>query len=257
MTAPFNGKKLFGAGVAFATLNASNPTPIRFGLVQDQSITFKRGAKEIFGPNQLAADVSSGEMSVTGKVTAGTTNARIFTDLLFADSGASGIVRESDNELGTVAGSSPYIVTVANSATWTQDLGVTAVASGVRYVRVASAPVAGTSYTVAAGVYTFAAGDEGLSFKISYLYTVPSTGESVTLSNQPMGKVGNFTAAMVFPWTPPGGVVEQDVLTLNSCLATDYEISTKMGDYGKPPFSFSAGCDTTDTLGTFSFAEVA
>ena len=257
MTAPLNGKKLFGAGQAFATLNASNPTPIRFGLVQDQSITFKRGAKEIYGPNQLAADVSSGEMSVTGKVTTGTTNARIFTDLLFADAGATGQIAESDNELGTVAGTTPYIITVANSATWTQDLGVIDVTTGNRMTRVASAPVAAKSYMVAAGVYTFATGDEGTAKKISYLYSVASTGESVTLSNQPRGKVGNVTAAMVFPWTPPGGAVEQDVLTLNSCLATDYEISTKMGDYGKPPFSFSAGCDTTDTLGTFSFAEAA
>jgi hypothetical protein len=257
MTAPLNGKKLFGAGQSFATLNASNPTPIRFGLVQDQSITFKRGAKEIYGPNQLAADVSSGEMSVTGKVTTGTTSARIFTDLLFADAGSTGQIAASDNELGTVAGATPYIITVANSTTWTQDLGVTNVTTGARMARVASAPVAGASYTVAAGVYTFAAGDEGKAMKTSYLYSIASAGESVTLSNQPMGKVGNFTAAMVFPWTPPGGAVEQDVLTLNSCLATDYEISTKMGDYGKPPFSFSAGCDTTDTLGTFSFAEAA
>ena len=251
--AVLNGKKIFGAGRFFGINNVTNPTPMRPYLVQDQSVTFKRDVKDIYGENQLAADVASGTLGVTGKVTFGTSNARLFADLLFADAGGIGQINESDGELGVVAGTTPYIVTVANSATWTVDLGVIAVATGARYARVASgAEIAGASYSVAAGVYTFASGDEGKQMKISYLYGVAGTGETVTLTNQKQGKVGNFTSVMVFPWG-----TEQDVLTLNSCLLSDTEISSKMADYAKPTLGFSAACDTTDTLGTFSFAEAA
>lgn len=267
---PLNGKKLFGAGRIYATLNPlATATPIRFGLVQDQAITFKRGVKEIYGDSQLAADGNSGEMSVTGKVTAGTTNPRIFADLLFSESAGAistaptaTLTKEANNEQGTVPASSTYIITVVNSATWTQDLGVFNNLTGARYARVASGPVAGSSYTVAAGVYTFAVGDASAVMSISYLYTGTSTaGESVTLYNQQMGKNGNFSAVMVFPWQPPGGgAIEQDLLTLNNCLLTDHEISTKMGDFGKPPSSFTAFCDSTmpaGVLGTWCSAEAA
>lgn len=252
-----NGKKIFGAGRGFAINNVTNATPTRFGLPQDMSVTFKREVKEIYGENQIAADISSGTMSVTGKLTFGTSNARLFSDLFFANAGVAGQTNEADNELGTVAGSTPFIITVANNATWTQDLGVVSVTTGNRLARVASAPVAGKSYSVAAGVYTFNASDTGLNYKISYLFTVASTGETVTLTNQAMGRVGGFVGVLVFPWTSQAGTAEQDVLTLNACIGSDTEFASKMGDYGKPTFGFTASCDQTDTLGVFSFAEAA
>lgn len=254
MTNVLSGKKIFGQGRFFGVSNVTNPTPARFGLVQDQTITFKRETKSIFGEKQLAADVSSGSLEVTGKVTYGQSNPRISADLMFGVSGTSSQVLEADNELGTAVSS---VVTVANSSTWTQDLGVTNAVTGARYVRVASSPVAGVSYTVAAGAYTFASGDSTVQVKISYLYTASNQGESLTLSNQPMGRIGGFTAVMVFPWTNPYEVVEQDVLVLNSCIGSDNEISTKLGDYAKPTFGFTAGVDANDNLGTFSFPEAA
>src|SRR5208282_924003 len=110
-----------------------------------------------------------------------------------------------------------------------------------------------TSYTFApaTGVYTFNASEAGTTFYFSYLYPVTATGETVTLANAPQGKVADFTAIYVFPWTNPGNVVEQDVLTLNSCIASDTEISTKNGDYTKPTFGFEAAVDSFGNLGTF------
>lgn len=255
MTAPLNGKKTFGAGRFFAINNVTNPTPARFLVPQDMSATFKRSTKTLFGENMFAEDLASGEMNVTGKVTMGTTNARIFSDLVFGAGNSAGQVNEIDNELGTIA---THIITVVESATWTVDLGVVNTATGGRYKRVAAASeAAGVSYSVAAGVYTFATGETGVTFKISYLYGITSTGETVTMTNQPMGRIGGFTAIYVFPWTNPSNVVEQDVLTLNSCVASDSEIATKMGDYAKPTFGLEAAVDTNEVLGTFTFAEAA
>lgn len=254
MTA-LNGKKIFGAGRFWGINNIVNPTPARFVVPQDMSVAFKRGVKSLFGENQLAEDVSGGELSVTGKVTYGTSNARVIASLLFGASTTTGQTFESDNELGTIASNE---ISVANHSTWTTDLGVVNTANGARYQCTASgSEVAGVSYSVTAGVYKFASGETGTTFKISYLYTIAGSGETVALANQPQGKVSDFSAVYVFPWTNPSNTVEQDVLTLNSCIASDAEIATKTGDYAKPTFGFSAAVDTNGNLGTFSFAEAA
>lgn len=255
MVAPLNGKKVFGAGRFFAIDNVTNPTPARFQIPQDMSVNFKRSTKTLFGENMFAEDLASGEMNVTGKVTMGTTNPRIFADLIFGATTSTGQILEADNESGTIATSH---ITVTNSATWTVDLGVVNATTGARYKRVAPASEAsGISYSVTAGVYAFAAGETGTVFKISYLYTAAGSGETVSMANQPMGRVGGFTAVYVFPWVNPSNVMEQDILTLNSCVANDSEIATKMGDYGKPTFGLEAAVDTSGNLGTFTFSQAA
>jgi hypothetical protein len=252
MVTAVNGQKIFAAGRFFGMPNVTTPTPTAFSIPQDQSITFKRSTKSLFGENQFAADISAATMEVTGKVTLGTLQPRIFSDLLFGDAGTAGQIKEANNEAGVVPAVTTYIITVANSATWTTDLGVRNADSGNRYTRVATTPVVGKSYTVAAGVYTFAAGDANANMKISYLYTVTLVGETIVIANQQMGNVGAFTAVMQFNWAS-----EQSILTLNYCLTSDTEISTKQDDYAKPTFGFMASCDANDNLGSFSFAEAA
>lgn len=254
---PLNGKKVFGAGRPFATANIANATPIRFLLPQDQSITFKRGSKSIFGENQMAADVSGGELEVSGKVTYGGSVARVFGDLLFNAGSSTGQIAEADNELCTIAS---HAFTVANGATFAANYGVRNTTTGAIYQRVAAAAeTAGVSYSVntTTGVYTFNASETGTTFKVSYTYTVVGTGETVNMTNMPMGKVQDFTATHVFPWTNNSNVVEQDIITLLSCIATDADISSKGADYGKPTFSFAAACDANDNLGNFYFAEAS
>jgi hypothetical protein len=48
----------------FGINNVSNPTPARFMIPQDMSVSFKRQVKSLFGENQLAWDVGSGELSL-------------------------------------------------------------------------------------------------------------------------------------------------------------------------------------------------
>lgn len=245
------GKKIFGAGRFFGINNVSNPTPMRAYVPQDQSIDFKLATKDLYGENRLPVAVAAGEMSVTGKVTMGANSARMFADLMFAVGSSAGQILEQEQEAGTIPGSVAYTVTVANSATWTTDLGVALAADGTAFTRVASAPAAG-QYSVAAGVYTFAAADANKNVKISYLYTQASTGEKITITNSLQGPAGSFTAVMVFPYGS-----DQDVLTLNNAIPSEGGISTKQGDYAKPTFGFMASTDASDTLGTFSFAQAA
>jgi hypothetical protein len=244
------GKKIFGAGRFFGINNVANPTPLRAYVPQDQSIDFKVATKDLYGENKFPVAVAAGEMSVTGKVTMGAQNARIYADLLFNLASNTGSIVEADYEAGTVPGSVAYTITVANSATFTTDLGVVKASDGTVFLRVASSPAAG-QYSVAAGVYTFAAADANANVKISYLYTI-SSGEKLTMSNSLQGPAGAFTGIMMFPYAN-----DQDVLTLNNCISTDAGISTKQGDYTKPAFGFMAATDSSDTLGTFAFAQAA
>lgn len=251
MTNSVTGKKIFGAGRFFGINNVTSPTPMRAYVPQDQSIDFKLSTKTLSGENRLPVAVAAGDMSVTGKVTLGANNARMFADLMFAIGSSSGTVTEQDFEAGSIPGSVAYTITVANSSTWTTDLGVVLAADGTVFTRVASAPAAG-QYSVAAGVYTFAAADANKNVKISYLYTIPSVGEKMTITNSLQGPAGAFTGVMVFPYG-----ADQDVLTLNNCIASDAGISTKQGDYAKPSFGFMASTDASDTLGTFAFSQAA
>lgn len=259
-----NGKKLFGAGRAFASLNTTMPTPIRFTVVQDMSLTMKRDVKMLYGENQLAEDLSSATLDITGKVTTGGSSARVVSDLFFGANITSPGTMQSDKEVQTVSASDaspdPSNITAAH-VPFVMDLGVVDVATGVRMVQVANGEeVAGESYSLvgSTGKYHFADEDAGTQKEISYLYTESgSAGYKMSLANVKQGRVGGFTAALVFPWQNVAGVEEQDVFTLTSCLATDYEMTTKSGDYGKPPFGFSVACDSTGSLGSAAFAEMS
>lgn len=247
MPASLTGKKLFGAGRFFGINAVTNPTPTRFQTMQDSSVDFKASTKSLHGENRLPVAVAIGEVNITGKVTLGANNSRMFADLLFSVAQVTGSILEADKEAQSVP-ATPYQVTVTNSATWTTDLGVTKT-DGTVLTRVASGPTTG-QYSVAAGVYTFAAADTLLPMLISYLYTSSTIGSEIVVANTPMGPAGSFTGVMVMPYG-----TEQDVFTFNNCITQGAGIANKNGDYAKPTFDFMMSTDSTDILGTLSFAE--
>jgi len=253
MTVALNGKPTFGAGRVFATANLTNPTPARAMVPQSQSIDFKRKTESLFGENQLAVAVGAGEMDVTGKVEYAKINARMFADNLFGVASTTGSYAEADGELGTVAASTPFIVTVANVATFLFDLGVINVLTGAILSCVATgSEVAGKSYSVANGVYKFAAADDGANVKISYAYSVPTAGETVSLTNQPQGLTGNFQATHVLPWG-----TEQDMFVFGNCLSGGGGLSMKKSGFASNTLDYTAACNSNGVLGTASFAEAA
>lgn len=246
------GKKIFGAGRFFGINNVSNPTPLRAYVPQDQSIDFKIATKSLTGENKFPVAIAQGDISVTGKVTMGANNARIFADLMFNLGSSAGSTIEQEKEAAAIPGT-PYTVTVANAATFTVDLGVALASDGTVFTRVAATPATGEySVDVSTGIYTFAAADTLKNVVITYLYTNAAAGEKLIMTNSLQGPAGAFTAVMVFPYGS-----DQDVLTLNNAIASDAGIGSKQGDFAKPTFGFMAATDSSDTLGTFSFAQAA
>ncbi len=246
-------KPTFGAGRVFATGNYANPTPARALVPQSQSIDFKRKTESLFGEQQLAVAVGAGEMDITGKVEYGAANARIFADIMFGDGSTTGQTLEADGEAGTVPGTSTYTVTVVNSATWIFDLGVKNATTGVLMTCVASgSEMAGKSYSVAAGVYKFAAGDANTNVLISYAYTVSTSGETIALTNQTQGLVGNFTAVHVFPWG-----TGQDMFVFGNCIAGSAGISLKKSGFASNTLDYVACANSSGSVGTATFANAA
>jgi hypothetical protein len=246
------GKKIFGAGRFFGINNVSNPTPARFYVPQDNTIDFKIATKTLTGENKFPVAVAQGDISVTGKVTYGAQNARVFADLLFNLGSTTGTIIEQEKETATIP-STPFQVTVANGATFKQDLGVMLASDGTVFVQVASSPATGQySLNTTTGVYTFNSSDTGKAVVISYLYASASTGEKLVMTNSLQGPAGAFTGVSVFPYGS-----DQDVLILNNCIASDAGIGTKQGDYVKPSFGYMAATDSSDTLGTFAFSQAA
>lgn len=240
--------RIFGAGRPFALPNVNNPTPIRFGVPESMTLDFKQTVKTLFGENIFPEDVSGGQMTVTGKVTMGELNGDLFASM-FQATLAAGTTAQIDKEMGVVAAATPFKITVANSATWTVDLGVQT-AAGIRLSRVAAgSEVAGESYSVAAGVYTFASTDAGVTYYISYLYTESTAGHSMTLKNALQGATASFTAVHVF-----SNRSSQNIVTLNNCIPSNTTLGTKEGDYGKPTYDYDAAVDANGILGTMALA---
>jgi len=245
----------FGAGVltaiptvTLAGVAVTVPTPQQFGALQDVTVDCSVNLKELFGQYRYPLAIGMG----TGKVTLKAKSARISAaqfNFLFGETNATGETKVAFEEAGTIP-TTPFAVTVANSATWVLDLGVTASLTGLPLTRVASAPATG-QYSVAAGVYTFAAADTGLAMKISYTYTsAAAPGHTVTMNNQLIGLQPFYKVVLGQQFKG-----KHFVITFNNVSCGKLSFGTKLEDFTIPEFDMSCSCDDSNVLGTISASE--
>ena len=118
----------------------------------------------------------------------------------------------------------PYTVTVANAATYNDDLGVVYAATGKRFNRVTTPSAAGQySVNFATGVYTFAAADANAALLISYTYNVTTSGNKLTLTNQLMGTTPTFKATFYTTYTGEGAGVAAQCLHRQQIVDADQD----------------------------------
>lgn len=247
------GQRVFGAGRFYGIQNTDYATPNPFLVAQDVSLEFKRDIKRLHGYDQLPVDVAAGMMTITGKVTNAVLAGRAFNDLMIGGTLSTGQIPYTAEETITITTGSTT-GTAANGAGFVQDLGVYGATDGVPLVKVSTVAVLTAdqyAVTSTSGVYTFSSLAARTSLKASYLYST-SGGQTVTMSNQPMGKTGNFEAVLGFLWG-----TEKSTIDLHNCMASDYSFATKLDDFMRPPFGFEAAAGDDGTLGTFSFAELS
>ncbi len=239
----------FGTGVLFGVPNAGNlatdPTPQKFGLLQDCQVTFKGDLKKLYGQSQFAAASARGKIDVAVKGKIATLDPNQMNQLYFGQTAAPGQVRIALDEAASVPAATPFTVTVLNATKFKGDYGVEYAATGQRLTLVTGTPTTGEySVDVATGVYTFAATDTGLGVLISYAWTDTTTGTTLTLTNQLQGYAPILQALMYNTFRG-----KQIAIQLNACTMGQLSIPSKQEDFWISDFDMEANVDASNTLG--------
>jgi hypothetical protein len=246
----------FGAGTLIATRqDVAGSTPTNFGTLQNVSVEFSGESKKLFGQKQYPVAVARGQQTITCSAEAANFSANLFNSTFFGGTLASGSTALAVTEAGSIPATTTYTVTVTNSATWVADEGVTYAATGLPFTKVATTPTVG-EYSVAAGVYTFAAADASLAVFISYTYTISASGQTLTMTN-PLQGINPVFSVVLRQQVTLGGGLKWAMLKLNSCVSSKLTASTKQADFGIPKFDFDAFADASDNVFTWSFSEVS
>lgn len=227
----------FGSGILYATPSGANATPLQIGALQDVSADLSRTTKQLFGQNQQPLAIGAGELKASLKAKMGYINAGVYASLFYGVSTSTGTVSLAQNEAHSVPASTPWTVTVTNSAQFSKDLGVT-YANGNPLTLVASGPTAG-QYSVSAGVYTFATADANAAVLISYEYTSASTGSTVSVGTVLQGQQPIITVDLYRGYNGTG-----ERHRFWAAVCSKLSIPTKMADFGISELDFDCFVDS-------------
>ncbi len=243
----------FGSGAMYArvTGGSATPTPVRFGALQDASVSFAGTNKPLFGQYSFPVDVARGTIKVSGKAQFAQLNGLTFNQLFFQTvvTNTTPIFTAIDEQQTVTANTA----TVTNNTTYVEDLGVLNLTSGLIMSRVASAPSGTGNYAVneTTGVYTFNSAMNTVIVAISYDYTgAAASGSGMTMQNSLMGNAPTFLLVL-------SGTLKSKLmrLKLNQVMSSKIDFATKLEDYTMPSMEFDAFVDSAGNLGQWSFSE--
>lgn len=241
----------FGTGVLFGLPNAgntaANPTPYKFGVLQEASVEFKGDLKKLFGTSQFPVVKARGKIEVNCKAKIASFDPNMLNQLYFGQISTPGKTILAVDEVETIAGvGSPVVYQVTAANTVVTDYGViykTGPSAGQQLTKVSGPPSAG-QYSQSGTTYTFNAADVGLVVKISYTYTDNTHGSTITLTNQLMGYAPEFRAFLQGSFRNKYLGIE-----LYSCTLGQLSVPTKQEDFWMSDITFDAGVDASDSLG--------
>ena len=246
----------FGSGVMFGTSTAANPTPAEFGALQDVSVDISFSNKQLYSQYQIPIMVARGQAKIAGKAKLANLNANLINSLFLNATQAAGQRLVAYKEAHLIP-TTPYQVTVTNSATFVADLGVyytSGVNAGSALLEVASAPATG-QYAFAAGIYTFAAADTGLNVVISYTYTLATGGNTLSWTNPLMGLAPVFSAQFQQQVTQPSGVAKTFTWMFYACTSNKMTFASALEGYMIPEFDFDIFANNIGQIGVLSVVD--
>jgi hypothetical protein len=237
----------FGSGVLFGKPTAGNlpvdPTPYKFGVLQETMVDFKGDLKKLFGQYQFPVATARGKLEVNIKGKLAVFDIGMLNQLYFAQTETTGYNLIVDGEAHTITANA---ATVTNTP-MVQDWGVINTLTGQEFVNQpnVSALVSGEYFgpNLTTGVYTFSSADNGTAVKISYTYAV-NAGATITLANQLMGYAPELTMFLYNRFRNKYLAVQLNDVTLGTL-----SIPTKLEDFWIMDFDGSANADVTNTLG--------
>lgn len=244
----------FGSGAVWGErtdVTGSGIGPRQFGVLQDIQIDFDWSNKELYGQLQFPVAIARGQGKITGKAKFAQILGLLYSDIFFGATPATGQFAVSQLEAAAVPAATPYTVTVANAASYNDDLGVVYASSGRRFNRVTTPSAAGQySVNFATGIYTFSSADASAAVLISYTYNISTSGSKLTVTNQAMGITPTFKATFYTNYNGSG-----TALRLNACTANKLSFPTKLDTWTISELDFSAFADASGTIGYLSTVE--
>ena len=242
---------IFGSGVLIGTPQGG--TPINFGLVQEVSLNIATTTKPLYGQNNFPLAIGAGTRKMSGKAKLARISGMALGTLFFGVTPSAGGQQTQFGEAAVAPSSAPYSYTSVNHATFVADQGVVYAASGLPLKLVSASPSTG-QYSVAAGVYSFAAGDAGAALLISYSYTAAGAGESFAVTSQLIGPSITFSANL-FASDPTTG--KQFSVLLYNCVAEKLALGTKLEDFVVPEMDFQCFANAAGQVCQFNFGDAA
>lgn len=250
MQLAFGSGLLWGTPLTDALGNSiAVPTPIYLGVLQDCSINLDSDTKMLHGQQQLPVDIARGKQKISVKAKSAQILARAVNSLFIGQTLATGSTKVFNDLVGQLIPSTPFTITVTPPATGTygRDLGVKD-QFGVPYQRVSTAPATG-QYSLAGGVYTFAAADTGKRVYISYTYTL-ATGQTIVANNLLMGAVPVFIADVAIDYQG-----KQTYFNFPQAVCGKFMAGTKQDDYTIPEYEMDCFASAAGVAYTMSTTE--
>ena len=248
----------FATGRLFAT-PVGGGARLSYGDLTDVSVDIKVDLKEAYGEGQYPISVADGHRSIDimgkhytlrldalGNDLAGTTSATTSSATAF-----------SWDEAGIVPGT-PFQYTMNNASGYLAGSAVLKVYVGVNkapttYQITTGAPVAGVSAQISAGVITFAAGDAGLAFIVTYQYA-NTNGQQIQLANTFQGSTSAYQMVLAKrDRSPIDNSIGQLIFTFNAVRFGGIKADYKEGDFTVYERSFKAFADPTGVVGYIQF----
>lgn len=249
---------LFGPGILIATrTDIANATPVNVGYCNEFSYDLSGETKDLYGQNQYPLLVARGTIKATGKIKAAALSGQALNSLILGGTWTAGTQYDLTTTASTAIPATPYTITptVPNTGTWDTDLGVVNAATNVPLTKVASAPAAG-EYSVADGVYTFAAADEtsGVSVIISfaYHYSTGASGQYQIVTNQPIGTTPTFQ--LDYKTALYGSTY---YVRFFNGVATKWSMGHKLTDFAMPEYDFGFFANAQQQVFLVSLATLA
>lgn len=240
---PFSQEYVFGAGRIFGINTGAGAVPAAPTLVQPvQFLSLIEATVEetvklvpLESTYEFPDNVADADRKLTGKITFGRVDMLLLNQLVFGETYAAGGTLLQGFEAGAIPATTPFTYTAANSATWVTDLGVYYASNGEQLEQVSAVTAAG-EYSVAAGVYTFDAADEGKGVIVNYTYTSPTVGHNFTVNSKIMG-LKNRPVFSLYLSMPAQG--NSDMI-LYACRAAKLNRPFKRDDFLKMELDFEA-----------------
>lgn len=255
------GVAVFGPGILILTrTDITTPVAINVGYAQELSIDLAGTTKQLYGQKQYPLLSARATIKATGKfktaVLSGIAlNAFFFGQAAFT-SGRQIWTIDSTFTISTTA----VTVQAGSSLSFNSDLGVWYSTQGLPLQRVAAGAEAAGKYSVsstgAAGLYTFAAADQGLGIKVTFTSSsTAGNGQTIAVTNQNIGTTPTFQLDYYTAVNQPTS--KAFAVRVYQAVSSKLTFPFKLEDFGIPEMEFDFFADTSDRVMDAYFPEVS